>query len=229
MYFLVGLDIANGESVKKLSKVGVMNVILHPTYFPSIASFVAIVKASNLIFEVADNYQKQTYRNRCHIYGANGKLTLNIPVHHTHKNRQLYKDVAISNEINWQIQHWKSLQSAYRTSPFFEFYADELASLFLTNEQNLMTFNFKCFSKILNCLQLDINYQKTASFEKKVNNTVDLRSMVNARKEKPIELESYTQVFENKHGFMSNLSILDLIFNEGPNALNYLESQHINI
>ena len=103
-----------------------MNVLLHPTYFANIASFVAIAKGTEVIFEVADNYQKQTYRNRCHIYGANGKLSLNIPVNHTHKNRQLYKDVKISNDNKWQSHHWKSLQSAYRTSPFFEYYEDEL-------------------------------------------------------------------------------------------------------
>ena len=204
-----------------------INFLLHPTYFPSIVSFVTIAKSNEVIFEVADNYQKQTYRNRCNIYGANGKLSLNIPVHHTHKNRQLYKDVKISNHSKWQSHHWKSLQSAYRTSPFFEYYEDELASLFLSKEDYLMEFNFKCFEVILNCLQLDVSIGKTDTFEKKPVNMIDGRYLVNARKEHQYNFDTYTQVFSNKHGFISNLSILDLLFNEGPNSLNYLEAQNL--
>lgn len=206
-----------------------MNVLLHPTYFPSIANFVAIIKASNVVFEVADNYQKQTYRNRCHIYGANGKLSLNIPVHHTHKNRQLYRDIKIVKESKWQIQHWKSLQSAYRTSPFFEFYEDELAPLFHLKESFLMDYNFNCLDVILDCLQLDLKYLKTTAFEKDPKDITDARYLVNARKEKQFEFDRYTQVFSNKHGFIGNLSILDLLFNEGPNSINYLETQTLVI
>ena len=204
-----------------------MNILLHPTYIPNIASFVAIAKGNEVIFEVADNYQKQTYRNRCHIYGANGKLSLNIPVHHTHKNRQLYKDVKISNDNKWQLQHWKSLQSAYRTSPFFEYYEDELTSLFQSEETYLMEFNFKCFETIIDCLQLDVSITKTKVFEKNPVNVIDGRNLVNARKEQQFNFDNYTQVFSNKHGFISNLSILDLLFNEGPNSLNYLEAQNL--
>lgn len=204
-----------------------MNVLLHPTYFPNIASFVAITKGNEVIFEVADNYQKQTYRNRCHIYGANGKLSLNIPVHHTHKNRQLYKDVKISNDNKWQSHHWKSLQSAYRTSPFFEYYEDELTSLFQSKEVYLMEFNFKCFETIIDCLQFDVSISKTNMFEKNPVNVIDARNLVNARKEQKFNFANYTQVFSNKHGFISNLSILDILFNEGPNSLNYLEAQNL--
>ncbi|MFK2819884.1 WbqC family protein [Flavobacteriaceae sp. LMIT009] len=204
-----------------------MNTLLHPTYFPSIASFVAIAKGNEMIFEVADNYQKQTYRNRCHIYGANGKLSLNIPVNHTHKNRQLYKDVKISNDNKWQSQHWKSLQSAYRTSPFFEYYEDELTSLFQSEETYLMEFNFKCFETIIDCLQFDVSISKTKVFEKNPVDVIDARNLVNARKEPKFNFDHYTQVFSNKHGFMSNLSILDLLFNEGANSLNYLKAQNL--
>lgn len=200
-------------------------VLLHPTYFPSIALFTTIVKTSEVVFEIADNYQKQTYRNRCHIYGANGKLSLNIPVHHTHKNRQLYRDVKISNDSKWQSLHWKSLQSAYRTSPFFEYYEDEIAPLFHPKENFLMDFNFKCFEIILDCLQLDINFDKTNSFEKEPQGVTDFRYLVNARKEPQFNFDIYTQVFSGKHGFIGNLSILDLLFNEGPNSLSYLEAQ----
>ena len=107
-----------------------MKIVINPTYFPSIAQFVAITKADEVVFEMDDNFLKQTYRNRRYIYRANGKLGLNIPVIHSQKNRQKYKDVKIFNEDNWQSLHWKSLLSAYRTSPFFEYYEDELRTLF---------------------------------------------------------------------------------------------------
>lgn len=206
-----------------------MNILLHPTYFPNIAHFVAMAKACEVTFEMEDNFVKQTYRNRAYIYGANGKLALNIPVVHSQKNRQKYKDVKIFNDENWQSQHWKSLLSAYRTSPFFEFYEDELQPLFSEKVKFILDFNLKCFETICDCLQLDVNIEKTDTFEKEVTDKTDARILVNAKKEIPQNFEHYTQVFGDKHGFIPNLSILDLLFNEGPNALNYLESQNLNL
>ena len=203
-----------------------MSIILHPTYFPNIASFVAIVQNNNVTFEIEDNFLKQTYRNRTCVYGANGKLTLNIPVVHSQKNRQKYKEVKIFNEDNWQIKHWKSLLSAYKTSPYFEFYEDDLQPLFHCKANYILDFNLNCINTIIDCLQLDVNFSKTTLYNKQANgNTKDYRHLVKAKKETPVTLNHYTQVFGNKHGFISNLSILDLLFNEGPNALNYLESQ----
>jgi WbqC-like protein family len=204
-----------------------MTVLIHPTYFPNLAHFVAMVNANKVIFEVEDNFLKQTYRNRTIIYGANGKLSLNIPVIHTQKNRQKYKDVKIFNEEKWQDHHWKSLLSAYRTSPFFEYYEDELQPLFSLKTDYILDFNFKCFETICECLQLDLNTSKTTIYQQEIENTEDYRYLVNAKKEFLKPFENYNQVFQEKHGFINNLSILDLLFNEGPNTLNYLESQVI--
>ena len=204
-----------------------MGMVIHPTYFPNIAHYIAIANANEVIFEMEDNFLKQTYRNRTYILGANGKLSLNIPVIHSQKNRQKYKDVRIFNEEKWQNQHWKSLLSAYRTSPFFEYYQDELQPVFHQKANFLLDFNLKCFEVLCDCLQLECNTSKTKTFQKNIENKVDLRYLVNAKKEAPFAFESYTQVFSNKHGFTPNLSILDLLFNEGPNALNYLESHSI--
>ncbi|WP_248722270.1 WbqC family protein [Seonamhaeicola sp. ML3] len=206
-----------------------MDIVIHPTYFPNIAHFVAMSQAENIVFEVADNFVKQTYRNRTYIYGANGKQTLNVPVVHSQKNRLLYKDVKIFNEEKWQLNHWKSLLSAYRTSPFFEYYEDELHPLFHTEETYILDFNMKCFEVVCGCLQLDVNTSNSKTFEKTVEGKLDLRHLVNAKKEQPQKFEQYTQVFSNKHGFIGNLSILDLLFNEGPNAINYLESQTLSL
>lgn len=204
-------------------------MVLHPTYFPNISHGVAMANSEAIVFEVFDNYQKQTYRNRCDIYGANGKLTLTVPVSYTQKNRQLYKDVRIHNEEKWQLHHLKSLQSAYRTSPFFEYYEDDLRPLFNTKFEFLLDFNFKCIDILLECLQLDLSYSLTDTFLKDIDPSVDMRGLVNPTTARTLNFESYTQVFQEKHGYINNLSILDLIFNEGPNAPNYLQSQTLHM
>ncbi|WP_339633145.1 WbqC family protein [Bizionia echini] len=204
-----------------------MNILIHPTYFPNVAHFVAMCQAETVTFEMADNFQKQTYRNRTYIYGANGKLLLNIPVVHTQKDRQKYVDVLTFNEENWQRNHWKSIESAYKTSPFFEFYEDELKPLFVEPVSSLLDFNLQCFQTVCNCLQLEIKTNQTTTFEKKTTQYTDLRHLVKAKGEKAPSFELYIQVFNDKHGFINNLSIIDLLCNEGPNALNYLESQKI--
>ena len=178
-----------------------------------------------VFFEVHDNYQKQTYRNRTNIYAAQGKLGLTIPVTYTQKNRQLYRDVKISYDNNWQEIHWKSLESAYKMSPFFEFYQDDLKPLFLKKTPFLMDFNMQCFQAICACLELEIPFIKTVIYEKEPKGMKDYRSLVNIKKETIQDFQNYIQVFTQKHGFISNLSILDLLFNEGPNTTIYLENQ----
>ena len=203
------------------------DILVHPTYFPSIAQCVAMVQAKKVWFEVCDNYQKQTYRNRMTIYGAQGKMPLTVPVIYSQKNRQLYKDIRISNAENWQDLHWKSIQSAYSSSPFFEFYEHDLLPLFQDEATHLMDFNFKCLDAVMACLQHDLVFETTTSFELQPQLKTDYRHLVDHRKESDHPLKTYVQVFDDKHGFIPNLSILDLIFNEGPNALLYLERQQL--
>ncbi len=197
-------------------------------YFGSIAQYVAMVQSSAIVFENEDNYQKQTYRNRTYIYGANGKLLLTVPIKHSQKNgRQLYRDIRIENEFTWQQQHWKSLEAAYRTSPFFEYYEDEFAPLFEKKKEFLLDLNYECMQAITDCLQMDFSYTKTTKFQKEPIDIIDARNLINAKKEKTYQLQPYIQVFESKEGFIPNLSILDLLFNEGTNAMSYLENQLI--
>lgn len=204
-------------------------ILLHPAYFGPIAQFVVMAQASEVIFENEDNYQKQTYRNRMYIYGANGKLNLNIPIKHTGNKtqHQKYKDVRIENDFRWQDQHWKSLQAAYRTSPFFEFYEDDFAPLYGKKYDFLIDFNYDCLQIAMESLQLELSFEKTTKYERDPDGLRDARSLVNAKTGKTPELKSYTQVFENKYGHIPNLSIVDLIFNEGPNSLNYLKQQEL--
>ena len=199
-----------------------MDILIHPNYFPNIHQFTQIIKANNILFEVSDNYQKQTFRNRTYIYGANGKLGLFIPVIHTHKNRELFKDVKISYESNWMDLHLKSLQSAYRSSPYFEYFEDDFIKLYSEKEKFLVDFNIKCIKLIYNLLDLYLDFKISSEYVEKTNDIIDLRDLSNARKQKTIETPKYIQVFESKHGYLNNLSIIDLIFSEGPNSVSII-------
>lgn len=200
-------------------------MLLHPTYFPNIAHFVALIKSKEVVFEVCDNYQKQTYRNRSDIYSANGKLSLSVPVSYTQKLRQKTKDVLISSVDDWQSKHLKSFDSAYRMSPFYEFYIDDLMPIFKTEFKYLLDVNLKCFELLTKALELEISTRLSEDFTIPDNSSYDFRNLVNTKKNNAFQFNKYTQVFTEKHGYITNLSILDLLFNEGPNAVNYLESQ----
>ncbi|MCF6212881.1 MAG: WbqC family protein [Flavobacteriaceae bacterium] len=187
-----------------------------------------MAKNPSVCLEVCDNYQKQTYRNRCYVYGANGKLMLNIPIIHLRNGeRQLTKNIRIEQSFNWQKQHLKSIKTAYQTSPYFEFYEDDFIAFFEGEYNNLLDLNIASLKLILDLLEYDVNITKTKEY--KTFYDVDYRYLANAKTAHPFSFETYTQMFDEKYGFLPNLSILDLLFMEGPNALNYLENSVIEI
>lgn len=200
-----------------------MTALLHPAYIPNIETF-AVLRQHKVCFEVYDNFQKQTYRNRAYICTDRGRLMLNIPIQHVGKNqgRQLYKDVRVENEYKWQRQHWRALQTAYRTSPYFEFYEDEIAPLYTQNYTHLLDYNLKSIEILCACLQLPMPDLKTSKFEQEPRSQQDLRFLVDAKRKTALEQPRYPQVFGERHGFIEQVSVLDLIFNEGPNAAAYL-------
>lgn len=210
-----------------------MHILIHPVYFGSIEQFSVISRAEAITFEKQDNYQKQTYRNRTFIATPEGSLLLNIPIKHTSKGKrgerervhQKYKDVKIENDFRWQREHWKSIQIAYRTSPFFEFYEDDLAPLYEKKYTFLMDFNLDCFEVIKEILGLELQVGFTESYQLSPEGVEDYRHLVNSKNKNSIPLQPYTQVLEKHHGFLSNLSVIDLIFNEGTQALSYLKNQ----
>jgi len=218
------LDLVIIENEKK--NLNLNSVLIQPTYFSTIAQYVAIAKSNQIIFEVEDNYQKQTYRNRCYINTANGKHLLNVPVQHQKGVKQKTKDVKIDYKDNWQKQHLKSLKTAYSSSPFFEFYIDDLLPLFEKKVPFLLDLNLECHLLIMAALQLEIPYKKSENYIMETD-FLDLRNLAIDKNKKTYKLERYIQVFEQNHGFISNLSILDLLFMEGSNALNYLENQNL--
>ncbi|MBB1192708.1 hypothetical protein DNC80_03385 [Flavobacterium sp. SOK18b] len=203
-----------------------MNIIIHPTYFPSISHFVAIAKAESVLYEVEDNFQKQTNRNRTYIYSPNGIQLLNIPIKHTKISHQKTKDIRIENDFDWQKQHFKSLEAAYRSSPFFEFFEDDLQPIFEKKHDFLMDLNFEVLELLSKCMRMKIDYSKTTSYLLETNPELilDYRTLVNGKKDQS-QFEPYQQVFDDKHGFLNNLSILDLLFNEGKFTVDYLRNQ----
>ena len=203
-----------------------MHILLHPTYFPSISHFVAMVKANAVTFEIEDNFQKQTNRNRMYIYSPNGTQLLNIPVKHNKTVHQKFKDTKIEQAFDWRKQHFKSLEAAYRTSPFFEYFEDDIRPLFEKKHTYMMDLNFEAMEIVTECLGMDFSYDKTIEYFHEIDNMEDYRYLANGKKD-PAVFEPYTQVFGDKHGFINNLSILDLLFNEGRYALDYLKNQSL--
>ncbi|WP_445719856.1 WbqC family protein [Flavobacterium sp.] len=203
-----------------------MKILIHPTYFPSISHYIAMIQADSVTFEMEDNFQKQTNRNRMYIYSPNGVQLLNIPVKRAVEKHQKYKDVRIENDFGWQKNHFKSLEAAYRTSPFFEYFEDDFRPLFEKKHEFLMDLNLEVFELVNDSLGINIEVKKTIEFFHEATNHNDFRHLVNGKKD-TIKLEEYTQVFNEKHGFLNNLSILDLLFNEGRYAVDYLKKQKI--
>lgn len=197
----------------------------HTAYFPSILQAAAITQSKVICIEMQDNYQKQSYRNRSEIATANGKLTLTIPVKHiTETNeRKKTKNALIDNSFLWQRQHWRSLKNAYQSSPFFEYYEDDLEPIFKKEYTHLAEVNKASLIFILDALQLDTTIEETDSYQDKYD-TGDFRNLINPKIKNKQLLPFYNQVFESYTGFIPHLSVLDLIFNLGPNALEYLEN-----
>lgn len=163
-------------------------------------------------------------RNRCKIYGANGKLQLIIPKKRKGSNKTIMKDIQICYKQNWQREHWKSIVSAYNSSPYFKYYKDDFIIYFKKKEELLINLNHNLQVLILRILQEKIDVNITNKYLRQGNFT-DLRDHNFSLKKQ----ERYDQVFMEKYGFISNLSILDLLFNLGPESLDYLHNLDVNI
>lgn len=204
-------------------------VLLNTAYFPPIQYFSKIVRFNKILIEQYESYGKQSFRNRCDIYGANGKLTLSVPVIEGARKKVLTKDIKIEYTTNWQKIHFKSIESAYRRSPYYEYYIDDIEPLFNKEFEYLLDFNNAIIDVINGILDISPNIEMTDDYIVNVGDIVDWREGIHPKKSK-IKIDNnfytdqYTQVFSDKGGFIPNLSILDLIFNLGPESIDYLES-----
>ncbi len=193
-----------------------------PTYFSPISQYSEIIKSESIVFEMDDNFQKQSYRNRCYIHNSNGKQLLSIPVKHQIKDgRKKTKETLVENNFPWQDHHFKSLKIAYRSSPFFDLFEDDIAHIFEKKYKYLQDVNIDTFLFIDDALQLDSSITKTKKY-KVEDTTKDFRLFAEKKHQSKKVTEKYIQMFDDKHGFIPNLSILDLLFMEGPNTSSYL-------
>lgn len=191
-------------------------------YLPPISWFSVLLNGNEkIIFEQYEHFPKQTYRNRANIYGANGKLSLIIPIHHTGK--RILKDIEISYAENWQKLHWKSIKTAYQSSPYFEFYEDKLKEIFDTEEKSLIKFNLRAIKIILNILKIEKTYSLNSEYMKNPK-AENFRDSFSAKQPTEFKMDEYYQTFSDKFGFLSDLSIIDLICNKGPESATYIKT-----
>lgn len=172
-----------------------------------------------------ETYPKQTYRNRCRILSANGILNLSVPVIRTHGNHTLIKDIRIDNSTPWQRTHWRGIFSAYNSAPFFIYYCDQIEKAFLRKFSHLIDLNIFIIENLNSLIGFNKEFKDTSQFEKEPFGKINLIHQFNPKKpsDENLHYPPYFQVFQNKFGFTSNLSIIDLIFCEGPGSLDYLK------
>jgi hypothetical protein len=197
-----------------------MTSLFSTTYLGPIQYYVKLISSEQVLLERFEHYPKQTYRNRCVIYGANGPHVLTIPVTKGQLLKIYTKDIQIDNGNHWKKIHLKAIESAYRCSPFYEYYIDELIPFYERKYDFLYDFNLDLINTITQMLDVKKSIKGTEEYVKIVQeDCVDFREMFNPRRSLIIDsTPEYRQVFEPKLGFIPNLSIIDLIFNTGPDA-----------
>lgn len=203
-------------------------VLLPVFYLPPVSWFSDFLNQENdVVFEKFENFPKQTYRNRANIYGANGKLSLIIPIHHN--GTRIINDIEISYAEDWQKLHWKSIKTAYQSSPYFEYYESKLVDIFLHKTKSLLDFNINSLKIILDILKEEKSFSFTEEYIR-VPDALDYRESYSAKQESGDNWLEYYQTFSDKQGFIKDLSILDLLCNLGPEARTYINKiNHNNI
>jgi hypothetical protein len=176
----------------------------------------------DILIEREEHFPKQTYRNRANIYSPDGVLPLVVPVVKGSKMHTKVKDVKISYDFNWQRLHWMSLQACYRRSAYFEYYEDGLAPFYEKTFSFLFDYNEQLLQFILKSIKMRLELNYTERYEAEYTTITDFRSSITPKKESGFEQKEYMQVFDERMGFQKNLSIVDLLFNQGPHAMNYL-------
>jgi hypothetical protein len=198
-----------------MNKVNIVDI----HYFGNLSYYKIFYSAEYNYFEQYDQHKKLSYSNRCIIAGANGLLTLSVPLEKGRNQRTILKDIKISNVGKWQKDHWKGLVSCYNASPWFGYYSDELAAVFSRSFEFLLDWNLLCHTWVMEKLQANVKYKLTEEYKLYPDNPLikDCRNLVLPNRENA-EAESihYTQVFQDRFGFRPNLSVLDILFCAGP-------------
>ena len=198
--------------------------LLPTAYLGPIIYYAILLQKPNCKIEYYEHFIKQSIRNRCEIYSSNGKLRLTIPKQRKGSSKRIITKIKISYQEKWQKEHWNAIISSYNSSPFFQYYQDEIKPLFEKKERYLIDFNNKLQQVILKILQVDIKYEASTKY----NHSGDFSDLRNY-KFNNLNIKKYDQVFMEKYGFIGNLSILDLIFNLGPESADYLKNINMKI
>lgn len=198
-------------------------ILLSTAYFAPVRYFSKLISYPEVYIEQHENFVKQTYRNRTVILGANGPIPLIVPVEKGRDRKVTIKDLRIAYDEEWQRNHWRTIFSAYNSSPFFEYYADEIETFFLKKPVFLFDFNQQITETILELIEAEVTIKLTNDFERFPENCLNFREQISPKlhlinPDPHFEAQPYTQVFSEKFGFVPDLSILDLLFNEGPSA-----------
>ena len=205
-------------------------LLLSTAYFPTLEYFKYMLKYKDVKVDIHETYPKQTWRNRCRILSANGPIDLIIPVKKPNGKRTKTSEVIISPHYLWQRNHWRAIESAYRNAPYYIYYKDMVESLVMNSmEYNLYEFNQNVLVNLMTELGINKTVEFTQSFVSETIGIVDMRFCLSPkakdRKNRTdISFKPYYQIFADKYGFQSNLSIIDLLFNSGPDSTEYLQN-----
>lgn len=198
-------------------------LLIELPYLGNIAYYRQLMQYDEIFLEAKENFVKSTFRNRFEIANPEGVLVLSVPVLGGKHKKQAYLETKIAHEHKWLQNHWTSLCNCYRSSPYFEYFEDEFYEIFSKEYEYLFEWNKDLFELINKSMQLNLNYSLTEKFEKKPEGVDDFRSFYTPQKKGTLPKNfRYIQVFENKTGFLPNLSIIDLLFNYGPAGKEYL-------
>lgn len=209
-----------------------LSILLELHYLPSLQYFSKLAHFQSVVIEQCENYTKGSYRNRCHIAGVNGLLRLSIPLRKGKNEQQSIKEVQIAYDQPWASHHWSSIRSAYGNAPYFDYYAEELQPIYQQKWTFLFDFNWTLLQKINDLIGITSSIQKTESYQKETDDLLlDYRNVIHPKahlqgNDPYFKPKKYPQVFEEKTGFLPNLSILDLLFCSGPQSLLELEQMY---
>ena len=243
------------SSINTSSQKGLLgSCLLSTAYFPPVEYFAAMANSNRVIIEKCEMFQKQSYRTRCHIYGANGLLVLTIPVrrniseeavgvqneaegqlqaesHSRPSHKLLIDNIAIDYSKPWLQQHKRAIDAAYMNTPFFEYYRDDIFEVLSSGEESLFNLNLKLIELFKEFIGISAPIEFTAEWSATPDSVLDLRDAIHPKSKNEDMLDRlqikkpYYQVFTNKQGFIPNLSVLDLLCNEGPNAISFLKAK----
>lgn len=205
-----------------------MQILLSSAYLPPVQYFAHLQSAEQVWIEQYDHYQKQTYRNRCVIAAPDGPLSLTVPIEKPNTQKAFMRDIRISDHGNWRHLHWNAIESAYNHTPFFEYYKDDFRPFYEKKFDFLVDYNEQLCQLVCQLIDIDTSFQRTESYITEPSNTIiDLRDAIHPKKEvmddASFSAVPYYQVFQERLGFLPNLSIIDLLFNMGPEAILVLQ------